>query len=221
MDPRASCTPRGDGAGARLHGLALRQPPARFRDDARHRGVIAGAMMWTPATPGMAASSSISSTRCACPSAAGSAAPSSRSTCRVGDDGAEQVLLHPARRLRRAQRRDRRSAWNKPARRLVLGEPRDIAAHHAGIHAELGLRELGAGGDLGGELVAAASPGGGSIGSVGGAEEEVARAPATLRPVGSSPLSRMSRAPWRSASPSRRRTPPWCPAGRRPSDRRR
>jgi hypothetical protein len=39
MDPRASFGSAGDGAG-RLHGLALRQPLARFGNDARYRGVV-------------------------------------------------------------------------------------------------------------------------------------------------------------------------------------
>ena len=34
----------------------------------------------------------------------------------------------------------------------MAGEPLGVAAHDAGIHAELGLRELRAGRDLGGEL---------------------------------------------------------------------
>ena len=35
----------------------------------------------------------------------------------------------------------------------MLGKARDVAAHDRGIHAELGLRELRAGRDLGSELV--------------------------------------------------------------------
>ena len=89
----------------------------------------------------------------------------------VGDDGAVEVLLHPARRLGRAQRRDP-DQQEEAARRRVLGEPRGVAPHDAGIHAELGLRELGAGRDLGRELVRL--PAGRRVDRrVGGAEEEL------------------------------------------------
>src|SRR5262249_30689383 len=45
---------------------------------------LPGAMMWTPATPGISASSAISSTQRRCPSAAGSAACSRRVTVASG-----------------------------------------------------------------------------------------------------------------------------------------
>ena len=108
-------------------------------------------MMWTPATPGMVASSSISSTQMRWPSATGSAAVSSRAMIASGMIGAEQVLLHPARGFRRAQRRDADDQQEDRAC-LVPASRASVAAHDAGIHAELGLRELRAGRDLGREL---------------------------------------------------------------------
>ena len=62
-----------------------------------------------------------------------------------------------------------------------------------GIHAELRLHELRAGGDLGGEAHSAASPAGGSIG-MSAAPRKNAALPATSRPVGSLPSSRSRRA---------------------------
>ena len=53
----------------------------------------------------------------------------------------------------------------------MLGQARGVAAHDFRVHAELGLRELGAGGDLGGELVG--PPVRGRVDRhVGGAEKE-------------------------------------------------
>ncbi len=52
----------------------------------------------------------------------------------------------------------------------MLGEPRHIAAHHAGIHTELRLHELRAGVDLG--LQAGRSPAGRRIDRIVGAAEE-------------------------------------------------
>ena len=63
---------------------------------------------------------------------------------RVGNDGTEQFLLDPARRLGRAQRHDA-DQDRQFVGHAVLGEPRHVAAHHAGIHAELRLHELRAG----------------------------------------------------------------------------
>ena len=63
-------------------------------------------MMCTPATPGMVASSSISSTQMRTPSRAGSAACFHARDQRLGDDGAVEVVFHPMRRLGRAQRID-------------------------------------------------------------------------------------------------------------------
>ena len=132
---------------------------------------LAGAMMWTPATPGTCASSSISSIAMRAPSAAGSAARSRRSMKAVGDDGAVEVLRHPARRLGRAQRRDA-DQQEEAAGRGVLGEARGVAPHDPSIHAELGLHELGAGCDLGRELVR--PPAGRRVDRhIGGAEKEL------------------------------------------------
>ncbi len=90
------------------------------------------------------------------------------------DDGAEQLFADPIRRFRRAQRHDP-DEDEKLVGEAVLGKPRDVAAHHAGIHAELGLRELRAGGDLGGQALRL--PAGLRIDrAVGGAEEERRRA---------------------------------------------
>ena len=77
---------------------------------------LSGAMMCTPATCGMSASSRTRSRQMRRPSAAGSPARFQPRDQRVGDDGAVELFLDPARRLRRAQRRRRRSAA-QPCRR--------------------------------------------------------------------------------------------------------
>ena len=128
---------------------------------------------------------------------------------RVGNDGAEQLLAHPARRLGRAQRRDADQERQLDA---VLGEPRHVAPHHAGIHAELRLHELAAGRDL--ALEAFRLPAGRRIDRhVGGGDEEIAPC---RRPCGRS-AARPCRAspppPW-SAPRCRSRTPAWRRAGR-------
>ena len=117
---------------------------------------LLGAMMCAPATCGMSASSRTRSRQMRRPSAAGSPAPSSRAISASGMIAPIQLFLDPARRLHRAQRHhadDQRSL----AGDAVLGEPRHVAAHHAGIHAELGLHELRAGGELAGERLSAPS----------------------------------------------------------------
>ncbi len=71
---------------------------------------------------------------------------------------------------------------NTPLVAGCLGKPPGIAPHDAGIHAELGLRELGARGDLGRELVRL--PSRGRIDRhIGGAEKELCR-PANFAPGG-------------------------------------
>src|SRR6185437_13394282 len=70
----------------------------------------------------------------------------------VRNDRAEQLLLHPARRLRRAQWRDADYEMELAAEAAFV-EPRHVAAHDARIHAELRLHELRAGLDLGGEAL--------------------------------------------------------------------
>ncbi len=63
---------------------------------------------------------------------------------------AEQLLLHPARRLGRAQRRHADDELDLLVE-AMLGEPRHVTAGDACIHAELRLRKLRAGCDLRGQ----------------------------------------------------------------------
>jgi hypothetical protein len=65
----------------------------------------------------------------------------------VGYDRAVELLLDPARRASRTQRRhadQQRNAIGQP----VFGKPRDVTAHDLDIHAELRLRKLRTGRDL-------------------------------------------------------------------------
>ena len=75
----------------------------------------------------------------------------------VGNDGAVKVVFHPARRFCRAQRIDA-DQERKLARDAGFSQRGDIAAHDGRIHAELGLRELRPGLDLGEQRRSAASP---------------------------------------------------------------
>src|SRR5271166_4197116 len=59
----------------------------------------------------------------------------------VGNDAAEEVLLHPAGGFGRAQRRNP-DQQEKVAQRLVLLEPCRVTANDLLVHAELRLREL-------------------------------------------------------------------------------
>src|SRR5664280_1177611 len=99
----------------------------------------------------------------------------------IRDDGAEQFFLDPARRLRRAQRHDA-----DDERQLlggaVLRQPRHVAAHHAGIHAELRLYELRAGIDLG--LQSFRLPAGLWVNRIVGAAEEEIGAAGNFAPRG-------------------------------------
>ena len=128
------------------------------------------------------------------------------------------LSLDPARRFRRAQRHDADDE-RQLVGDAVLGQPRHVAAHHAGIHAELRLHELRAGGDLGGERCRL--PAGRRIDRiVGGAEEEGRARP---RPCARTAIRRRraSGARCPAAGADRDRTPAWRRAGRRRSDRRR
>ena len=82
---------------------------------------------------------------------------------RVGDDRAEELLLHPA---RRARRRDRRHAdQHRELRRdAELEEPRGVAPHHAAIHAELRLDEIARPPRAWRRAILGVQPAGGSIG---------------------------------------------------------
>ncbi len=173
-------------------------------------------MMCTPATPGMVESSSISSTQMRWPSAAGIGGLLHPLDDRVGNDGAEQVLAHPVRRLGRAQRRDA-DQQIEAARDAGVGQPlrrsgaRSPASMQNWVCANCAPAAI-----LAGELVRL--PVGRRIDRrVGRADEERALAPATLRAGRQLVLSRMLARRLRSASPNRDRTPPWRRAGRRRS----
>ena len=88
----------------------------------------------------------------------------------VGDDRAKQMALHPLRRLRGAKRidadQDRELTGQAGFRQRA-----HIAAEQSRIHAELGLHELGSGGDFGGQAFRLPA-GWGVDRHVGGAEEE-------------------------------------------------
>ena len=92
----------------------------------------------------------------------------------IGNDRAVEVLLHPARGFRRAQRGNA-DEQKKIAQRWMLLEPRRIAPHDLHIHAELGLRELRAGFDFPCELVGV--PAGGRVDRhIGGAKKKLCAA---------------------------------------------
>ena len=132
---------------------------------------------------------------------------------RVGDDGAEELVLDPARRLRRAQRRDA-DDQRQPCRRCRARR----AAPHSGAprrhpcrtgSARIARRRRSWPARLFGS-----QPGGGSIGLSAPPRKKSARPP-TLRPVGSSPVSRRRRAvssSWRGSRSNTGLASGWSPA---------
>ena len=149
-------------------------------------------MMWTPATPGIAASSSISSTAMRSPSAAGSAACSSRAIKSSGMIVPIEALLHPARRFRRAQRRNA-DEQIKIRVALVLGKPRRVAADDRLRPCRTGSARTPRRPRPWPRACRAARRAA-DRSARRRRRERTARGPSTLRPEGSSPLSRRSRA---------------------------
>ena len=109
---------------------------------------LLGAMTWQPATPGISGKLAhhVDTDAAALGVRIGRAFEAIDD--RLRNDGAEQLVADPQRRLHRAQRHNADQQRNLVGN-AVLGEPCDVAAHHAGIHAELGLHELRAGAELG------------------------------------------------------------------------
>ena len=101
------------------------------------------------------------------------------------------LRIHAAERAERSGLTPIRMANTRPASPASASRA-DIAAHHAGIHAELGLHELAPAATLA-LRVSGCHPGGGSMG-MSAAPMKNSAAPATLAPWGSLPSSRMARA---------------------------
>ena len=187
-------------------------------DDVRHHGIVArrhDVAAGDMRDVGQLATMSRQMRR---PSAAGSLARSRRSTIASGMMAPYSLSL--IQRADLAERSGTMPTMNEQlVGKAVLGKPRHVAAHHAGIHAELRLHELRAGGDLGGKPLRL--PAGRRIDRiVGGAEEEIRRG---RRPCGRTAIRpcRAAGARSRAAGADRDRTPAWRRAGRRRSDRRR
>src|SRR5262249_15853451 len=132
--------------------LPPRQPLARLGDNPRHRVLVCRRHHVNPRDAGDRRQLLDQLDGDAFALGGGIGSPLQPLDQAVGNDGAVEALLHPARRFGRAQRRDSDQEKDAPRRR-VRGNARGGAAHDAEVHAERGLREFGPGGDFGRELV--------------------------------------------------------------------
>ena len=108
---------------------------------------LRGAMMCAPLTPGISAYSFRRSTQIALPSASGSAALSSRSIIQSGMIDPNRLLLIQRADFAEASGATPTNTCNRSGE-SAFRETGHIPAQNIRIHAELGLRELGARLDL-------------------------------------------------------------------------